>query len=259
MLGKPNPTWTDEWETKRPALHAGIKAPDIPAPERHELWPTDLVTTDVTHFGLSCRCGFAGFQRAQVPRGLADIPGRMLLPWWNEDEDFRRARPSARLGGRPAVFSPSMAAAGAAVRVGRWWSAPAALASLVWGSRVISDALPDVPGRRGLASRLAVRGLGWSLRQESALLLRHWWPATLVACMFSGTACRMVVAALLVDTAVALREGEARITTLLGRRLDDLAYGAGLWIGSMRSRSLVCLLPRVARVRRRGLSGGRSS
>ncbi|MGH3349797.1 MAG: mycofactocin biosynthesis glycosyltransferase MftF [Nocardioides sp.] len=145
----------------------------------------------------------------------------------------------------PAVLSPAMAAAGAAILVGRWWSAPAALASLAWGSHVVADALPDVPDCRGLASRLAVRGFGWSLRQESALLLRHWWPLTLVVCLFSRTARRMVLAALIVDTAVAFHETDIRPTTLLGRRLDDLAYGAGLWIGALRSGSVRCLTPRL--------------
>lgn len=145
----------------------------------------------------------------------------------------------------PAVLSPAMAAAGAAILAGCWWSAPAALASLVWGSRVVADALPDVPARRGLASRLAVRGLGWSLRQESAVLLRHWWPLTLIACLFSRTARRMVLAALVVDTAVAFHETDVRPTTLLGRRLDDLAYGAGLWLGAAKAGSVRCLTPRV--------------
>ncbi|OIJ25600.1 mycofactocin biosynthesis glycosyltransferase MftF [Nocardioides luteus] len=147
----------------------------------------------------------------------------------------------------PAVLSPAMAAAGAAILAGRWWSAPAALASLVWGSRAVETALPDVPGRTGLALRLATRGLGWSLRQESALLLRHWWPVTLVACMLSRTVRRMTLGALVVDTAVAFQETEVRPATLLGRRLDDLAYGTGLWLGATRSRSGRCLAPRLVR------------
>ncbi|MFI5624799.1 mycofactocin biosynthesis glycosyltransferase MftF [Nocardioides sp. NPDC051685] len=147
----------------------------------------------------------------------------------------------------PAILSPAMAAAGAAILAGRWWSAPAALASLVWGSRAVDAALPDVPGRTGLAIRLAARGLGWSLRQESALLLRHWWPLTLVACLPSRTARRMVLAALVVDTAVAFRETDVRPATLLGRRLDDLAYGTGLWVGAARAGSVRCLTPRIVR------------
>ncbi|MFE6511267.1 mycofactocin biosynthesis glycosyltransferase MftF [Nocardioides sp. NPDC057767] len=152
----------------------------------------------------------------------------------------------------PAVLSPAMAAAGAAVLAGRWWSAPATLASLVWGSRAVAEALPDVPGRTGLAIRLATRGLGWSLRQESALLLRHWWPFTLVACLLSRTVRRMVLAALVVDSVVAARESDVRPTTLLGRRLDDLAYGTGLWVGAVERRSVRCLAPRVVRRSRRG-------
>jgi len=57
----------------------------------------------------------------------------------------------------------------------------------------------------------------------------------------------MVLAALVVDTAVAFHETDVRPTTLLGRRLDDLAYGAGLWLGAARSRSLQCLPPRLVR------------
>ena len=30
----------------------------------------------------------------------------------------------------------------------------------------------------------------------------------------------------------------------LARRLDDIAYGAGLWAGALRGRSVTCLLPR---------------
>ena len=150
----------------------------------------------------------------------------------------------------PAILSPAMAAAGAAILAGRWWSAPAALASLVWGSRAVDAALPDVPGRTGLAIRLATRGLGWSLRQESALLLRHWWPLTLVACLLSRTVRRMVLAALVVDAVVAARETDIRPTTLLGRRLDDLAYGTGLWLGAARAGSVRCLTPRFVKRRR---------
>lgn len=153
----------------------------------------------------------------------------------------------------PAVLSPAMAAAAAAVLAGRWWSPFAALASLAWGTRAVAKVLPDIPRRHPLASRLAVRGLGWSLRQESALLLRHWWPLTLVACLLSRTARRMVLAALLVDTAVAARQPiSLRPSTLVARRLDDLAYGGGLWLGAFRSGSVGCLLPVLVRTRSTG-------
>jgi mycofactocin glycosyltransferase len=47
--------------------------------------------------------------------------------------------------------------------------------------------------------------------------------------------------------AVAFLETDVRPTTLIGRRLDDLVYGAGLWLGALRSRSVRCLTPRLVR------------
>src|SRR4051794_34986525 len=48
--------------------------------------------------------------------------------------------------------------------------------------------------------------LGWAVRQESALLLRHWWPlATLGATRWSNVR-RALATALVVDTAVLVAE-----------------------------------------------------
>jgi hypothetical protein len=55
----------------------------------------------------------------------------------------------------------------------------------------------------------------------------------------------MVVSALVVDAVTADRDTGA--TGLLARRLDDLAYGTGLWLGALRAGSPRCLLPRGAR------------
>jgi hypothetical protein len=53
-----------------------------------------------------------------------------------------------------------------------------------------------------------------------------------------------------VDLAVALaveRPGIDPVTGWVGRRLDDLAYGAGLWLGALRARRLRCLAVRLAK------------
>lgn len=133
--------------------------------------------------------------------------------------------------GAVAVLSPAMATAAAALLLRRWWSVPVALLCAGRGVQVLRRTLPDVPGRDRLAVDLSARGLGWSLRQESALLLRHWWPPVAVAAVFSRSVRRALVSALVVDAVVARGSG------LGGRRLDDLAYGAGLWSGVLRSRS----------------------
>ncbi|MGB0099572.1 MAG: mycofactocin system glycosyltransferase, partial [Nocardioides sp.] len=109
--------------------------------------------------------------------------------------------------------------------------------------------LPDVPARTRLAATLSGRGLWWSVRQESALLLRHWWPAVALVAPCSRTVRRALVSAAVVDAVVARVERPEVDPWLAfaGRRLDDLAYGAGLWVGALRARSLRGVLPVSAR------------
>jgi mycofactocin system glycosyltransferase len=158
---------------------------------------------------------------------------------------------AARHGNRlaPAVLSPAHAVAAAALLLRRRWAVPVAVAALASGARSVRAPLPDTPGRDAIAVRLAVRGLVWAVRQESALLLRHWWPAAALAGVRSRNMRRALVSALLVDAMVAVCEppSDARLgsaTLAAGRRLDDLAYGAGLWFGALSAQSPRVLLPR---------------
>jgi len=143
----------------------------------------------------------------------------------------------------PAVLSLPMALAAAAALARRPWSAPVAAAGVAVGLVSVTRRLPAHRERRRLAATLVVRGFGWALRQESALLLRHWWPLT-VAALPSRTVRRMAASALVVDAVVARTEHPGAPYALLARRLDDLAYGAGLWAGALRARSARPLLPR---------------
>ena len=162
---------------------------------------------------------------------------------------------SAELGTRhgnaiaPAILSPAMAIAAAAILQRRTWAIPVAGAAVLWGTRSVAGVLPEAPGRTRLAATLAARGLGWAIRQEAALLLRHWWPATLLGAASSRHMRRALATALAVDSIVALAEGAGPdpVTRLFGRRLDDLAYGTGLWLGALRLRDPRCLRPVVRR------------
>ena len=155
----------------------------------------------------------------------------------------------------PAILSPPMAVAASGLLARRRWSLPVAVLALLWGSRNVEGALRGALGRRRTAVHLAGRGLGWAVRQESALLLRHWWPLALLGCLFSSTARRMVLTALLVDTAVVAHEQiSLRPSSLVARRLDDLAYGGGLWLGALRTVNVRCLLPVLVRRRYTGRS-----
>ncbi|WP_107773270.1 mycofactocin biosynthesis glycosyltransferase MftF [Nocardioides sediminis] len=150
----------------------------------------------------------------------------------------------------PAVLSPVMALSASAVLLRRRWSAPVVALGIVSATRSVHRALPDGLGtatRARVGAGMSVSGVGWAVRQESALLLRHWWPLAALG-LPSSHARRALLTAIVVDTCVAVTErpadGPSLGVLLVGRRLDDLAYGTGLWWGAVLARSTAALRPR---------------
>ncbi|CRK56118.1 Mycofactocin system glycosyltransferase [Alloactinosynnema sp. L-07] len=148
-----------------------------------------------------------------------------------------------------AQLSPAMALAAGALLVRRRWSVPIAAVCLARGARSLATSLPDPVITPRLVGQISARGLGWALRQESSLLLRHWWPAALAAAVWSRSIRRAIVTATVVDLIAATLEGVRLrpIAAFFGRRIDDLAYGGGLWWGSIRARSPRALAVRLVR------------
>ncbi|HJQ04386.1 MAG TPA: mycofactocin biosynthesis glycosyltransferase MftF, partial [Nocardioides sp.] len=153
----------------------------------------------------------------------------------------------------PAVLSVPMAISAAAVLQRRWWSVPVAALGIASTARRLATVVPVDDGSSVIAARLSARGLGWAVRQEAGLLLRHWWPVGLLGAVVSRRARRALVSALVLDLALFLRErtGVHPLVALVARRLDDLAYGSGLWWGAIRARDLGCLRVRRLRGERR--------
>ncbi|MCF6378134.1 mycofactocin biosynthesis glycosyltransferase MftF [Nocardioides KLBMP 9356] len=152
----------------------------------------------------------------------------------------------------PARMSVASAVVGAALLLRRRRAVPAAVGSAVWATLRVARTLP--PGApRSLAVRLVLEGTMWAARQESSLLLRHWWPLTAIACARSTAVRRAVLSAAVLDLAVFVHERPQLDlpSAAAGRRLDDLAYGLGLWVGAVRHRSVRCLLPRLRSTPRR--------
>ncbi|TYL44847.1 mycofactocin system glycosyltransferase [Nocardioides sp. BGMRC 2183] len=149
----------------------------------------------------------------------------------------------------PARLSAAMAVGAAAVLQRRWWSLPVAAATIGLTARSLAPKLPAEHDTARVSALLATRGLGWAVRQEAGLLLRHWWPLAALTAPFSRSVRRATTTAILVDLIVFLRDrrGVAPLLALLARRLDDLAYGAGLWVGAIRRRSGRCLAVRRVR------------
>lgn len=159
-----------------------------------------------------------------------------------------------RHGGKcaPAALPVLSAVGAAALLQRRWWSLPVAVATVAVSAGSLRSRLRVSSSRGVLAARLSARGLGWAVRQECALLLRHWWPVSAVGAVLSPAIRRALATALIVDMAVFSfeRAGVDPITALVARRLDDLAYGAGLWWGALRGCSVRCLLPRITSSKR---------
>lgn len=93
----------------------------------------------------------------------------------------------------------------------------------------------------GVAFSDTVRlGLGghWSaLRQLLRMSLREWWPLVVPAAAVSRRARRVLLAALGVSLIEAALDGVAPESLPLVP-VDDMAYGAGVWIGCVQQRSL---------------------
>ena len=158
----------------------------------------------------------------------------------------------------PAVFAPWSAVAVVALVLQRRWSV--VLCGLMTGlaAERIRRRLPVAQHRTAVAATLAVQGLLAAVTQSAALGLRHWWPLGALLGARSATFRRFLVAAAVLEGVAEHRRCRTRLPLawfLVARRLDDVAYGTGAWIGAVRARAWIGLLPDV---RRTGRSGRRA-
>ncbi|MFE9602459.1 mycofactocin biosynthesis glycosyltransferase MftF [Streptomyces hokutonensis] len=147
----------------------------------------------------------------------------------------------------PAILAPWSAVLTVAVLAQRRWSAPVAAAVFTVTAARISRKL-DVEESASLGVRLTAGGAVGSLLQTGALITRHWWPATAVGCLVSRRVRRAAVVAAVADTV--LEYATSRIDLdfpryWLAHRLDDVAYGSGVWLSALRGRSAASLLPQL--------------
>jgi mycofactocin system glycosyltransferase len=102
---------------------------------------------------------------------------------------------------------------------------------------------------------VASRGLWSAAMQLASAICRHYWPIALLAAIVSRHCRRVVLIAAVVDGVVdwASRRRSADddakpiglMTYLLLKRVDDLAYGLGLWYGVLRERNIGPLKPQI--------------
>ncbi|HZB50694.1 MAG TPA: mycofactocin biosynthesis glycosyltransferase MftF [Mycobacteriales bacterium] len=148
----------------------------------------------------------------------------------------------------PLVIAPETALAWALLLSGRRWARGASAVVLAVTAARLAPRLAG-PGERppaGFAALLVARGMGASGRALARSVTRHHWPLAVPAAVVSRRARRWVLTAAAADAALAWwphrrRVGPVRFAA--ARRLEDLAYGAGLWAGAVRARSAAALLP----------------
>ncbi len=152
----------------------------------------------------------------------------------------------------PMVLSPWSAAVGVLVLLGRPLAAVAV--SAVAAER-LSQRLGRVERPRVTAARLIGLGAVGAVAQTADAVTRHFWPVAALACLVSRRARRTVAVVAVAEGVVDFvrhRDRDPRVRPtlpgyLLARRLDDLAYGTGLWWGALRHRTLEPLRPGAVR------------
>ena len=110
--------------------------------------------------------------------------------------------------------------------------------------RRIPDA--DTPVRAGtLLTLAAVRG---SAEQLTGCTTRHYWPVAALAALMSRRARYTLVSCAAIEGLIDYRRSGSNLNPLIYltiRRLDDMAYGAGVWRGAIRHRTIAPLIPRL--------------
>ncbi|MBV9920789.1 MAG: mycofactocin biosynthesis glycosyltransferase MftF [Pseudonocardia sp.] len=168
--------------------------------------------------------------------------------WWSRKAFYGTGAAPLALRHRgavpPVVMSPWSAATSALLLLGR----PGAAAAV---SAVAAYRLARKLGRlrhpRSTAARLVALAVVGAAAQAADAVTRHYWPLAVLAALGSRRARRTVAVVAIAGGVVDwLRAGPERPSLpafLLARRLDDLAYGAGLWWGAARHRTVAPLRP----------------
>lgn len=130
----------------------------------------------------------------------------------------------------------------------------AAVIAVLFGRRV-ANSLESVDTEPREVATMTAHGLWGAAMQVSSAICRHYWPVALLAGLLFRRCRQVVLAAAVLDGLVdwATRHNSIPRDTqrvgmfsyLLLKRLDDIAYGLGLWTGVVRERHLGALKPQI--------------
>lgn len=261
----PRANWITRYEDARSSLDIGHEA-SIVRPRARVTWlPAACLAARVTALGdgfdasmrvaedvdLVWRLVKSGHRVRYEPAAVVRHDHRATLRAWlgrklyyGTGADLLAVRHPRDIA--PVTLAPWAAALLVALMAQRRWSLPVAAALFAVTMVRIGRRATAVRHPYRLAVRLTGYGLVTAIAQGFALLLRHWWPLTAIGCLVSRRVRRAVVVAAVADTAWELARTRPRLDPVrfgLARRLDDAAYGAGVWVSAIRGRSPRALLP----------------
>lgn len=158
----------------------------------------------------------------------------------------------------PAAFGAASLVAAAGLWWCRPWSLAVAAVAVAWSARTLGAPLG---GDRRLVARVALRGVDAAFWQLASAALRPYSPAAL-ALVAAALPTRTGRRAARIAGVAAVAEGvrhwwrqrpprglpiDPPLTHVVLHRLDDLAYGIGVWTSVVRARSARALVPDIRR------------
>jgi mycofactocin system glycosyltransferase len=200
-------------------------------------------------FDPEMRLHAAGWRLRYEPAARVAHDHRTTLrAWWLRKAFYGTGAAPLALRHRgavpPMVLSPTAAAMSVLLLLGR---PVAALAVGAVATQRLSRKLTRLRRPRTTAASLIALAAVGAAAQTADAVTRHYWPLAALAALVSRRARRTVVAVAVgggvVDWYRADPERPPLPAFLLARRLDDLAYGAGLWWGAATHRTLEPLRP----------------
>jgi mycofactocin glycosyltransferase len=155
----------------------------------------------------------------------------------------------------PLVVSATMLVVWLLVAFGSRRGIPAAVLGMVVVARRIAKSLRGPETAAADVARVTGRGLWLSALQLASAACRHYWPVVVPAALLSRRGRRALAAAAVIDGVADWASHRKNVEDdvkpiglapyLLLKRLDDLAYGAGVWTGVTRERDLTALRPQI--------------
>ncbi len=266
------PNWITRYEAARSSLDLGSEPANVRPGAKVSWLPAACLVARTEAIGIGFTPGMRVAEDVDLVWRLVDAGWRVryepavearhehrrtVLDWLGRKAYYGTGADdlAARHGDTvaPAVYTPWTLVFVGALLAQRRWSLPVAVGAAAVAAVRIGSRLRPTPDRARIALRLTGQGALAAAAQSAELLTRHWWPLAVVGSFASRRLRRATVVAAVADAVYEHRRtetGMGLLTFAVARRLDDLAYGAGLWWGAVRARSIRALRP-VVRLRSR--------